>query len=68
MFLSEALSMNLISTFNTRFMAAQTIDVSHDISSQYGTPPAEPFTSFNALKDRIKHHYEVCSEYYYSLW
>lgn len=40
----------------------------HDISSQYETPAPEPFVSFNALKDRIRHHYEICSDYYYSLW
>jgi tocopherol O-methyltransferase len=39
-----------------------------DISEQYETPAPEPFISFNALKDRIRHHYEVCSDYYYSLW
>ena len=35
---------------------------------QYEIPDPEPFISFNALKDRIRHHYEVCSDYYYSLW
>jgi tocopherol O-methyltransferase len=40
----------------------------HDISSQYEIPAPEPFVSFNALKDRIRHHYEICSDYYYSLW
>lgn len=39
-----------------------------DISEQYEIPAPEPFISFNALKDRIRHHYEVCSDYYYSLW
>jgi tocopherol O-methyltransferase len=38
------------------------------ISSNFETPAPEPFISFNALKDRIRHHYEVCSDYYYSLW
>ncbi|MCJ1476083.1 hypothetical protein MMC13_004748 [Lambiella insularis] len=40
----------------------------HDISNKYETPTPQVFTSFNALKDRIKSHYEVCSDYYYSLW
>jgi hypothetical protein len=46
----------------------------HDISSnssQYETPAHEqqpPSISSKALKDRIRHHYEVCSDYYYSLW
>jgi tocopherol O-methyltransferase len=39
-----------------------------DISSGYEIPNPQPFTSFGALKDRIRHHYEICSEYYYSLW
>lgn len=39
-----------------------------DISTQYEIPLPQVFTTFNALKDRIKHHYELCSEYYYSLW
>ena len=41
---------------------------SDEISAQYETPAPEPFISFNALKDRIRHHYEICSDYYYSLW
>ena len=39
-----------------------------DISSQYEIPSLQVFTSFSALKDRIRHHYELCSDYYYSLW
>ena len=39
-----------------------------DIGDDYEIPPPEPFTSFAGLKDRIKHHYEICSDYYYSLW
>ena len=39
-----------------------------DISNNYETPAPEPFSTFNALKDRIRHHYEICSDYYYSLW
>jgi len=39
-----------------------------DISEKYEIPEPEPFISFNALKDRIRHHYEVCSDYYYSMW
>ncbi|TVY78466.1 putative tocopherol O-methyltransferase-like chloroplastic protein [Lachnellula suecica] len=35
---------------------------------KYSVPEAEPFVSFQALKDRIRHHYEVASDYYYSLW
>jgi len=39
-----------------------------DIGDEYSIPAPAPFVSFSALKDRIKHHYEVCSDYYYSLW
>lgn len=39
-----------------------------DISAQYETPDPEPIISFTALKDRIRHHYDICSDYYYSLW
>ncbi|TVY29437.1 putative tocopherol O-methyltransferase-like protein [Lachnellula hyalina] len=35
---------------------------------KYDIPEPEPFVSFQALKDRIRHHYEVASDYYYSLW
>jgi tocopherol O-methyltransferase len=40
----------------------------HDLGDQHPLPPAVPFLSFAALKDRIRHHYEICSDYYYSLW
>ena len=40
---------------------------SGDISEKYEIPELEPFISFNALKDRIQHYYEVCSDYYYSI-
>ncbi len=39
-----------------------------DIGDNYEIPPPEPSSSFAGLKDRIKHHYEICSDYYYSLW
>lgn len=39
-----------------------------DIGDNYEIPPPEPFSSFAGLKDRIKLHYEICSDYYYSLW
>ncbi|MCJ1393329.1 hypothetical protein MMC18_006201 [Xylographa bjoerkii] len=39
-----------------------------DVSTKYETPPPQEFTSFEALKGRIRHHYELCSDYYYSLW
>ena len=39
-----------------------------DIGDNYEILLPEPSSSFAGLKDRIKHHYEICSEYYYSLW
>ncbi len=39
-----------------------------DLGNNYEIPEPEPFISFNALKDRIRHHYELASDYYYSLW
>jgi tocopherol O-methyltransferase len=39
-----------------------------DFGNKYEIPEPEPFISFNALKDRIRHHYELASDYYYSLW
>lgn len=41
---------------------------SKEVGDEYEIPIAAPFTTFNALKDRIRHHYEMCSDYYYSLW
>ncbi len=40
----------------------------YDISTEYDMPAPQPTGSFVALKDRIKYHYELCSDYYYSLW
>lgn len=40
----------------------------NDVDAKYAAPPPSTFTSFNALKGRIREHYEVCSDYYYSLW
>ena len=39
-----------------------------DLSSKYETPQPEPVASFAILKERIRHHYELASDYYYSLW
>lgn len=39
-----------------------------DIGDNYEIPPPVPTSSFASLKDRIKQHYEICSDYYYSLW
>jgi len=39
-----------------------------ELSEKYETPAPLAITSFGALKDRIRQHYEICSDYYYSLW
>ena len=31
-------------------------------------PSFEPHNTMDALKDRIKLHYNIASDYYYSLW
>jgi hypothetical protein len=51
-------------------MAAQTQtpEKTEAVIEKYGIPEPEPFISFAALKDRIRHHYELASDYYYSLW
>jgi hypothetical protein len=43
-------------------------EVAIDLGEKYEIPEPEPFISFNALKDRIRHHYELASDYYYNLW
>ncbi|KAF4627820.1 hypothetical protein G7Y89_g10326 [Cudoniella acicularis] len=42
--------------------------VTSETINAYTIPEPEPFVSFAALKDRIRHHYELASDYYYSLW
>lgn len=40
---------------------------SHDVSQDYEIP-APVTTSFTVLKERIRYHYERCSDYYQSMW
>lgn len=35
---------------------------------QHAIPGYEAHVSAASLKDRIKQHYEIASDYYYSLW
>lgn len=44
------------------------VSQAHDVGDDYDVPPPEPSASFAGLKDRIKRHYEIGSDYYYSLW
>ncbi|KAL1897341.1 hypothetical protein Sste5346_004077 [Sporothrix stenoceras] len=39
-----------------------------DLSRQYDTPMGLAHTTMQALKDRIKLHYDLASDYYVSLW
>jgi hypothetical protein len=39
-----------------------------DLSKQYDTPLGLAHTTMQALKDRIKLHYDLASDYYLSLW
>lgn len=43
-------------------------EASRDVSKDYEIPAPVAPTTVSALKERIKRHYEICSEYYYSLW
>ena len=38
------------------------------IGDQYDVPEFEAHSSVTTLKERIRHHYELASDYYYSLW
>ena len=43
------------------------VSPSHDVSQDYEIP--EPVsTSFTVLKERIRYHYERCSDFYQSMW
>lgn len=39
-----------------------------DLSKQYDTPLGLAHSTMQALKDRIKLHYDLASDYYLSLW
>ena len=39
-----------------------------DLSKQYDTPIGLAHTTMQALKDRIKVHYDLASDYYLNLW
>ena len=62
-------SFEMNSNAETAADRSQAVSVnSEDLSSKYETPQPEPVASFAVLKDRIRHHYELASDYYYSLW
>lgn len=39
-----------------------------ELSKQYETPMGLAHTTMQALKDRIKLHYDLASDYYLNLW
>ncbi|EWG52775.1 hypothetical protein FVEG_11402 [Fusarium verticillioides 7600] len=50
-------------------MAATAVsDQTTDLSEQYDTPLGLAHSTMQALKDRIKLHYDLASDYYLSLW
>ncbi|KIV93879.1 hypothetical protein PV10_05058 [Exophiala mesophila] len=49
-------------------VATPTTDSQEHAGDTYEVPAYEAHSSFTALKERIRHHYELASDYYYSLW
>ena len=50
-------------------MAATAVsDQTTDLSKQYDTPLGLAHSTMQVLKDRIKLHYDLASDYYLSLW
>ena len=43
-------------------------DETTDLSKQYDTPIGLAHTTMQALKDRIKLHYDLASDFYLNLW
>lgn len=52
---------------NTAFHG-QATDVSEGYENPLDKPETSYIDSFAVLKDRIRHHYEICSDYYLNLW
>lgn len=44
------------------------VDESTELSQKYDTPMGLAHDTMQALKDRIKTHYDLASEYYLFLW
>jgi hypothetical protein len=49
-------------------MSAVEVDNDTQLSQRYDTPLGVAHTTMQALKDRIKLHYDLASDYYLSLW
>jgi tocopherol O-methyltransferase len=52
----------------TMAATAPSTDETTELSRQYDTPMGLAHTTMQALKDRIKLHYDLASDYYLSLW
>lgn len=48
--------------------ATKTSDEKTVLSQEYETPMGLAHTTMTALKDRIKQHYDLASDYYLNLW
>ncbi|OAA59051.1 Cyclopropane-fatty-acyl-phospholipid/mycolic acid synthase [Niveomyces insectorum RCEF 264] len=48
--------------------AVPPVDETTNLSRQYDTPLGLAHTTMQALKERIKQHYDLASDYYVSLW
>jgi tocopherol O-methyltransferase len=49
-------------------MSAVVAEQATDLSKQYDTPLGLTHSTMQVLKDRIKLHYDLASDYYLSLW
>lgn len=49
-------------------MSTAMVDDDTQLSQRYDTPLGVAHTTMQALKDRIKQHYDLASDYYLSLW
>lgn len=57
-----------MATPTTQNASSTATDEVTDLSKQYDTPLGLAHTTMQALKDRIKLHYDLASDYYLSLW
>ena len=53
---------------NKSHTTAGTKDEITQLSTEYDTPLGVAHTTMGALKDRIKLHYDLASDYYLNLW
>lgn len=64
--LVDTVRIPLAMTTATSSMAST--DQATDLAKQYDTPLGMAHSTMQALKDRIKLHYDLASDYYLSLW